>query len=99
MKQRGFSQIDNAVVDRYGPLVGPYGLSVYLVLARFSDRTGQSWPSVCTVAERSGMSESQARRALKKLRDAGLITIEPRIGTNRYILAEVPQGKFKGQTF
>lgn len=97
--KRGFSQVDNAVVDKYGPLVGPYGLSVYLVLARMAGTRKRCWPSVCTVAERSGMSESQARRALKRLRDAGLITIEPRIGTNRYTLAEVPQGKFKNQTF
>lgn len=46
----------------------------------FADRdTGESWPSVATIGEASGMSERNARRTIASLRAAGWLRVTPRI--------------------
>lgn len=45
-----------------------------------NDPDGLAWPSVWTVARKARLSERQARRVLRKLRDAGLLEVVERGG-------------------
>lgn len=68
---------------------------VLAVIAHFADKSQKSWPSVRTIAVTCGLSVSSVNRSLAKLKELGLITIEPRFKNNRqtsnvYTLA-VPQ--------
>lgn len=45
----------------------------------FADRdTGESWPSVATIGEASGMSERNARRTIARLHELGWLRIRAR---------------------
>ena len=37
-RRKGFFTIDNACLDRFGAELGPYGLAVYIALARFANQ-------------------------------------------------------------
>jgi hypothetical protein len=37
-RHKGFFTIDNELLDRYGAVLGPQGLTVYLALARFANQ-------------------------------------------------------------
>lgn len=68
--------VDNAVVDAFGPQIGPYGLAVYVALCRHAGDAKQTcWPSLQTIADETGMSRAKAYRTVHNLRDAGLIAI------------------------
>lgn len=82
--------IDDAIVDRFAPIIGryPYGadaIAVYTVLARRADRDGESWPGVPSIAVQAATSESTARRALHLLEVLGLVEIAAcyEAGSNR----------------
>jgi DNA-binding IclR family transcriptional regulator len=52
---------------------------VLLVLTAFVNSQSQEcWPSHATIAKGGGMSAPTVKRALNDLRDAGLVTWEPR---------------------
>ena len=69
--------VHNAVIKKYGPSLGPYGIAVYAALAMHAtDTTGQAWPSVATIAHEIGASTSSVRRSLKDLETARLVHVE-----------------------
>lgn len=74
--RRGVFWMNDDVIDRYGSQLGAYGLCVYTMLCRRADKNGRSYPSLRRMSEDLGMSERQAKRELKKLRDMNLIAIE-----------------------
>lgn len=51
---------------------------VALCIADFADDEGKAWPSLATVAKKSGLAEITVRRKLKSLADAGHLTITTR---------------------
>ncbi len=53
-------------------------VSVYIYLFDRADKNGECWPAIPTIAKELKLSESTARRALKDLKKAGLITTEQR---------------------
>lgn len=64
---------------------------VYVVLADRQAENGSTWPSIRRIATDCGISSVTAQRAIRKLREAGLITVEsagPNRGrrTNRYVV-------------
>ena len=49
--------IDNAVLDTYGPTLGPIGLALYMALCRHaSSTTGKCWPSLERLSRQCGMA-------------------------------------------
>lgn len=70
--------MDDDVIDRFGSKLGAFGIAVYTMLCRRADKNGESYPSLRRMSEDLGISERQAKRELKKLRDLKLIAIEVR---------------------
>lgn len=70
--------------------IGPYAFAVYMVIKAHTNANGTAFPSVPTIAEKSGMSEPQVKRQLKILTETGFLTnLRPTNGTrNIYALRE-----------
>lgn len=74
-----FFQVENAVIDRYGAALGPYGLAVYMAIARHvNQKSGVAFPGMATIARETGMSRNRVVAAVKKLETTGLIRVNRR---------------------
>ena len=61
----------------------PHGaVAVYLYLADRSNREGECWPAIPTIAEELKLSESTVRRAIRDLKKENLLTTEQRYRKN-----------------
>jgi hypothetical protein len=72
----GFGMIPNWLVRE--STISAYGLLVYVALTGRTNRSGECWPSYATLAKEARCSPASARRAVKELRDAGLVTVTQR---------------------
>ncbi len=73
-----FTIIENAVIEEYGPVIGPTGLAVYAVLCKFRNNvTRTCFPAADTIAEHLGMARKAIYRALDKLEAVSLIRRTP----------------------
>jgi len=80
-KNKSWFWIDNAILDHFGHLIGPYGLSVYMTLSRFANNGDQStFVSQSTIARLTGMSRMEVSRTWKLLEHYHLIQVERRKG-------------------
>ena len=75
MANHNFTQLDNEVLDVYGPQIGLAGYAVYNALARFAQGSGYCWPAQDTLATLLDCTDNTIRKALKKLKEAGLIEV------------------------
>ena len=57
-------------------------VTVYVYLADRSNRQGECWPAISTIARDLKLSPSTVRRALRDLRKAGVIESEQRYRDN-----------------
>lgn len=96
-RDAGWFWSNNDVIDVYGSQIGAYGVAVYMVLAKHSNR-GVCFPSVATIAELLHMAPNTVRKTLQTLKTCGLISIESRPGSsdtapqsNLYQLLPVPK--------
>lgn len=55
---------------------------VLLCLCNFANDTGDCWPSISTLVKKTGLSERTVQRAIRRLIDAGILTIKERSGTS-----------------
>ena len=82
------------VIDTYASQIGPHGLAVYAVLARYAKKR-ESWPSYATIRKKLGMSRRGVIYAMDKLIEVGLVQKEARTSTtgapssNLYALADL----------
>ena len=53
-------------------------VSVYIYLYDRTNKNGECWPAIPTIAKELKLSESTVRRALKDLRKAGLLETKQR---------------------
>ena len=53
-------------------------ISVYIYLAERTNRKGECWPAIPTIARELKLSESTVRRAIQDLRAEGLLETEQR---------------------
>ena len=79
----GFFMVDNEILDQYGAALGPYAFTVYSAICRYADRNGQCFPSVSTLSNVTGMSESSVHRALNTLEQQKLIYRTARFDSKR----------------
>lgn len=98
-RKRGYFTVDNVLLDLYGQELGPYGIAVYCVLARFANSDQEAWPGQATIAKRAGMSDKQVGRELAKLAELKIISITPRYNpktkvhsSNLYTLLDIVGG-------
>lgn len=69
--------------------MGPYAFAVYCVIkAHANINTGFSHPSIETIAEKAGISVSEAKRSLDKLSAMGYVSIGKKGRNNNYRLRE-----------
>lgn len=96
-RKRGYFTVDNILLDQYGKELGPYGVAVYVALARFANADAECWPSRRAIHERTGVSVAQVTREISKLAGLGLITIAPQFDehgdqvSNLYTLLDIPE--------
>lgn len=57
-------------------------ITVYIYLADRANKAGYCWPAITTMATDLHLSHATVRRALKDLRDEGLLETEQRYRTN-----------------
>jgi hypothetical protein len=69
----GFGIIPNWLVRESS--LSAYALLAYVALSGRADRSGECWPSIATLAKEARCSASSARRAVRELRLAGLVTV------------------------
>jgi hypothetical protein len=74
--RKGFFQISNRLIDDYGPQLGPYGLAVYVALARRRNREGYCWPSYKRLARDTHMSRRKVIEVVKELEELELVYVE-----------------------
>jgi DNA-binding MarR family transcriptional regulator len=80
-RNTGWFWIDTRVLKEHGADLGPHALAIYMALAAHADNnTSKCFPGVSTLAESAGMSTRQARKALRKLEEIGLIHTQTRPG-------------------
>jgi len=90
-REPGWFWSPNELLDIYGPIIGVYGIAVYMALARRADNTSQkTWPGLRSMAKTLGTGRRQVREAIEKLEAAGVITVERRPRqTHRYTLVNL----------
>jgi len=72
--------IHKAVINDYTQKIGATGVIVYSFLASMTDNNQRCFPSQKYIADKLGYSRATVNKALKRLKDNGLIGIE----RNRY---------------
>lgn len=69
--------------------MGPHAFTVYVVIKGYTDfNTGQAFPSIQFICEKSGISDKQVRRSLELLEEYGYITKHKTGRNNVYMLRE-----------
>lgn len=88
--QTTWFHVFNAMVDNGDVAkMGPYAVTVYLVIKSFTNwKSGQAFPAIDTIVEKTGISERQVKYSLKTLEENGYITIEKKGRHNVYRLRE-----------
>lgn len=84
-RRGGWSWYSNAILE--APVSGP-AVFTYLVLCRYADGEGASWPSIARLAADQRCSRSRVKMSLRELEKAGLLEIQLRDPrqTNVYVL-------------
>ena len=81
LRQASWLWLDNDILDLYGNELGATAIAVYVALCRFAGNSSQQcWPSHATIAERVGATPPTVRKAIAKLAEVGLVTVEKRTG-------------------
>jgi len=79
------SMIENGDVAK----LGPYAVTVYLVVKAYTNwKTGKAFPSIETIAEKSGISRAQVIRSLASLTENGYLDTAKVGRKNHYTLRE-----------
>jgi len=94
-RRRHWHWSPDIIIDLYGALLGPHGLAIYYALSRYANRETETVTlSVATLGKKTGMSERQVRRELRKLEEYGLISVVQRGRfslPNKYTLLDPPE--------
>lgn len=91
-----FYRVPNDLLERYGSLIGPYGIAVYNVLALHRGHNDECWPSLPRIGRLTKCSPRKVWDALRELAKLELIRIiHPRPGrkSNTYQLVLLPAKK------
>ncbi len=82
-QRRGFTMVDNVIIDNYAAKIGVTALAVYMVLAKFANaETKKCYPSHELIADKLGISRRSVVTAIEKLEKFGLIKIDRQLKDN-----------------
>jgi len=88
-RRPGFLRVDNDLYDRFGSVLGPYGLAVYMALCRYVNQDSECWPSYATIARGTGMSRRKVVYEVAKLESLNIIGVERNQNTsNVFVLLD-----------
>ncbi len=82
-KGGGWFRTPNDVLRKHGHDLGPYGVSVFAVLAMYADANGICWPSQATIAKMLNISVPTVRTNTRLLIGFGLVRIVGKGGRGR----------------
>ncbi len=93
LRQKQWFIVDDAYLNGFARLLGPYASMVYFTLCRHADSRQLCFPSISLIAQKVGISERQVIRCIQKLQDYNIIRIEkrPRHNANVYHLLDKTQ--------
>ena len=74
-----YIEIDNSIIDEYGEKIGAYGLAVYTIIKRLTQKPGRGTPSYAAIARTIGIDRRTVSRYVKKLTALHLISTSLRI--------------------
>lgn len=74
----GFAIVDNEIIEVHGPVIGPFGIAVYVALAVHAGQRGTCDRSITDLAHEVKASPRKVRDTIGMLAVAGLIEIEHR---------------------
>ena len=75
----GWFWAQNELIDEYGPIIGVYGIAVYMVLARYANnKSQQTRPGLRKIAAQLKTGRKQVTEAVNALEAAGIITVQRR---------------------
>lgn len=90
--------VDNIIVDKYGPILGPYGMMVYNIIVRHANPRGfGAFPSQATIARKGGMGIGTVKKCIGQLERLELIESFPRYRkdggrtSNGFVVLNVPK--------
>jgi len=66
-RRHHFFQIDNEVIDNYGPAIGAIGIAIYSAIVRHAGADGSSYPSHDTIATKTGVSRRSVIQYLSRM--------------------------------
>ena len=96
-REKHWFWVDDAVIDAHATALGPFGLALYMVLARHADRQGHCYPSMRRLQALLGdASRNTIKKYLALLVSRGLLTYTRRqddegdAASHLYILLTVP---------
>jgi len=90
-RKRYFYLVDNAVIERYLPLIGQSAFVVYSYLVYRAGAGDVAWPSYTTMQRGLGIGRAQIAAAVRVLVEQGLITItHAKRGANVYHIVDIP---------
>lgn len=98
-RKPGWFRIDDEIVDVYGPRIGCHGIAVYAALSKYAGKDESSYPGLRLLCGKLKIGRKKLLDTLSKLRDVGLIEIEPggRTHVNVYTLLDVPKHGGSGE--
>lgn len=67
--------VDDAYLNGYARLLGPYVSAVYLSLCRHANKEQECWPGQTKIAEEWDISERMVRKCIKALKEANVIQV------------------------
>jgi hypothetical protein len=92
-RERGWFHIDNVIVDEYLPRIGVTAFAVYACIVRHADASRDAFPSYTKLQKEVRTGRHQVAEAIKKIVDAGLVTITPgKRSANVYHIVNVSTG-------
>ncbi len=95
-RQSGWFWVHDAILDRFGKVLGPIGIAVYVCLCRFAGKERTAFPSLGKMATLIGVCKRSVQTALIRLEELKLICIIHRSRedggstSNVYELLDVP---------
>jgi hypothetical protein len=98
-RERGYFQIDNEIVENYQ--LSPYSGWLYCVISKYANRaTGESFPSLNTLAQEANMSKPAVIKHMAELEKRNLITVKrekinaKKNAVNRYFLQPIIKNSY-----
>jgi Helix-turn-helix domain len=94
-RRRDFFMCDNAIIDTYAPILGPYALAVYVAMLRYAGQKDTCFPSLKLLGKQLGMGKNSVVKAIAALKEAKLVTVKHRTdkagdaASNLYFIRQV----------